>query len=122
MFSFGGLAAEAQALFHREQNFADAEQADHRDQEVETVEHLLEAEGQAQLPGHLIEADRAEREAEHHRGDSLERRLLAQADEAAESEEIDREYFRRPEPQREIRDQRRHQRDDDDGEQRADEG
>ena len=49
----GGVAPEAQALFHRQQDLADAEQADHRDQEVEAVEQFGEAEGQAQLPGHL---------------------------------------------------------------------
>ena len=117
-----GVAAEAQALFHGQQDLADTEQADHRDQEVEAAQQFGEAERQTQLPGHLIEADRAERKADHHRGDGLERRLLAQADEAAEGEEIDREDFRRPELQREARHQRREQRDHDDGEQRADEG
>ena len=71
------------------------------------VQQLGEAEGQAQLAGDGVEADRGEREADHHRGDGLERRLLAHADEAAEGEEIDREVLRRPELQREPRDQRR---------------
>ena len=48
-----GLAAEVQALLHRQQDLADAEQADHRDQEVEAAEQFGEAEGQPQLPGHL---------------------------------------------------------------------
>ena len=72
-------------------------------------------------PVTLIEADGGEREADHHRGDGFERRLLAHADERAEGEEIHGELFRRPELQRELRDQRRNQRDHDDGEQRADE-
>ena len=44
----------------------------------------VDAEGQPQLAGHGVHADGGQREAEHHRGDGLERRLLAHADEAAE--------------------------------------
>ena len=73
-------------------------------------------------PVMLVEADGGERKADHHRRHGLERRLLAHADEAAEGQEIDAELLRRPELQREGGDQRRHQRDHDDGEQRADEG
>ena len=76
----------------------------------------------SKLAGHAVETHSREREADHHRGDGLERRLLAHADERAEGEEEHREFLRRSELQRELRDQRRHQRDHDDGEQRADEG
>ena len=85
------------------------------------VKQLGESEGQPQLAGDAVEADRGERKADHHGGQRLERRLLAHADEAAEGEEIDAELLRRPELQREFGDQRRHQRDHDHGEQRADE-
>ncbi|MEY9430136.1 hypothetical protein ABH975_005451 [Bradyrhizobium ottawaense] len=64
----------------------------------------------------------ASAKAHHHRRDGLERRLLAEADEAAEGEEVHRELLRRTKSQRKARDQRRDQRDHDDGEQRADEG
>jgi hypothetical protein len=47
----------------------------------------------------LIEADGAERETEHHRRHGLERRFLAETDEAAESQEIDRENLGRSEAQ-----------------------
>src|SRR5215469_1500565 len=77
------LAAETQALFHGEQNFADAEKPDDRDEEVETVEHLLNAEREPQLAGHLVKADGTKPEAQHHRGDSLEGRFLAQPYETA---------------------------------------
>ena len=115
------LALELEALLHRQQDLADAEQPDHRDQEVEAREQFGKAERQAQLTGHVVEPDRGEREADHHGDDRLERRLLAQADEAAERQEIDAEFLGRAELQREARDQRRHQRDDDHREQRADE-
>ena len=85
------------------------------------LQQFGEAEGQAQLAGDAVHADGGEREADHHRRDGLERRLLAHADEAAERQEVDREVFRRAELQRELRDQRREQRDHDHGEQRADE-
>ena len=116
-----GLAAtEGQPFFHRQQDLADAEQSDHGDEEVEPVQQFCEAERQPQLSGDGVEADRGKRKADHHRRDGLERRLLAQADEAAERQEIHREFLRRPELQRKARDQRRDQRDHDDGEQRAD--
>ena len=99
------LALEGEALLHGEQDLADAEQADHRDQEVEAAQQLVGAEGQAQLPGHAVQPDRRQREAQHHRAQDLGRRLLAHADEAAEGQEVDREEFRRPELQRELRDQ-----------------
>ena len=117
----GVAAAEAQAFFHGQQDLADAEQADDGDQEIEAVQQFREAERQPQLSGNGIESDRGERKADHHRRDRLERRLLAQADEAAERQKIDREFLRGTELQREARDQRRDQRDHDDGEQRADE-
>ncbi len=106
----GGLPREAQALFHGQQDLADAEQADDGDQEVEAAEQVsVKPKVKRNWPVTLIEADGAEREADHHRGDGLERRFLAHADEAAEGEEVDREVLRRPESQREARHQRRDQ-------------
>jgi hypothetical protein len=118
----GGAAFEAQALLHGEQDLADAEQADDGDEEIEAVQQLGKSERQAQLPGDVVEPDGSKGESDHHRRDGLERRLFAHADEAAEGEEVDGEFFRRPELQREPCHQRRHQGDDDDGEQGADEG
>ncbi len=63
------LPRKLRPLFHRQQDFADAEQADDGDQEVEAAEQRLETEGQAQLAGHLVEPDGAERKAQHHRRD-----------------------------------------------------
>ena len=105
------LARERQALLHRQQDLADAEEADHRDQEVEAPHQLGKAEGQPQLAGDGVHADRGEREAQHHRRERLERRALAHADEAAERQQMDREEFRRPELERELGDQRREERD-----------
>ena len=93
----GALALERQALLHREQDLAQAEEADHRDQEVEALQQRAAAEGHAQRAGHRVEADRGEREAQHHRRDRLHRRLAAHADEAAERQELDREVLGRPE-------------------------
>ena len=59
------------------------------------------------LAGDAVEADRGEREAERHRRQHLERQFLAHADETAEGQQIDREELRRPEPERELRDDRR---------------
>src|SRR5262245_65892458 len=95
----GCLAAEAQPLLHGQQDFADAEQADDRDEKIKTAEHLLDAERQAQLASHLVEPNRAEPESKHPGSIRLDRRLLAEADKAAESQEIDRENLGRPEPQ-----------------------
>ena len=64
------LALELQALLHRQQDLADAEQPDHRDQEVEAAQQLGEAERQAQLAGDVVEPDGGEREADHHGGDA----------------------------------------------------
>ncbi len=116
------LAAEFEALFHGQQDFADAEQADDRDQEVEAVQQFLEAEGEAELAGHHVEADGGEREADHHRHHGLGRRFLAHADEGAEGQEVHRELLGRAELQRERGNQRGDQRDHDDGDEGADEG
>ncbi len=99
------LARERQAFLHRQQDLADAEQADHRDQEVEAAHQLGDAEGQAQLAGDGVHADRGQREAERHRGEDLEGRALAHADEAAEGQQVDREELGRAEPERELGDQ-----------------
>src|SRR5215475_11077803 len=103
---FGRSAAETQTFFHREQNFTNAEQTDHGNQKVEPVEHLLNAKCQPQLSGNLIKTDGAEREAKHHRGHGFERRLLAEADETAESQEIHRKNLGGTEAQREVGDER----------------
>src|SRR5690349_18811592 len=116
------LTAETQSFFHGEQDFTDTEQTDDRDQEIEAIEHLLDAECEAELAGHLVKADGAKPETDHHRSHGLERRFLAQSDETAESQEIDRENLWRPETERKTGDQWRHQRDDNHREQRADEG
>ena len=81
----------------------------------------LVAEGHAQRAGHLVEADGAERKAQAHRGQHLEGRALAHADEAREGQEEHGEELRRPELQRELGDQRRQEGDQDDGDQGADE-
>src|SRR5262245_3987731 len=98
----GCLAAEAQPLLHGQQDFADAEQADDGDEKIKTIEHLLDAERQAQLASHLVEPDRAERKTEHHRGHRLERWLLAEANETAEGQEVNREDFGWAKAQREA--------------------
>ena len=54
--------------------------------------------------------------------DDLERRLPAHADEGAEGQQIDREVFRRPEIEREVGDDRRHESQHDRREKGADEG
>ena len=114
-------ALERQPLLHGQQNLADAEQADHRDQEIEAAQQFVGAKGHAQGAGDGVEPDGGEREAEHHRGDGLGRMALAEADEAAKGEQLHREEFGWPEPQREPRHQRRQKRDDDDRNQGADE-
>jgi hypothetical protein len=111
---------KTQTLFHGQQDFADTKQTDHRDQKIEAVEQLGETECQAQLPGNGVEPDRGQREADHHRDNRLERRFLTHADETAKREEEHREFFCRTKLQREFRHQRRHQRDNDHGEQRTD--
>ena len=56
----GGVAAQRQALFHGQQDFADAEQADHGDQEVDAAQQFRRTEGHAQLAGHGVHADAGE--------------------------------------------------------------
>jgi hypothetical protein len=117
----GGDAVERQPFLHRQQNLSDAEQSDHRDEEVEALHQARQAECQTQLSGHDVDADRRKRKSEHHRNDDLPGRPFAHADEAAERQQIDREKFRRPELEREARDQRGEKRDQQDGDERADE-
>src|SRR5215475_15106331 len=119
---FGRSAAETQTFFHREQNFTDPEQTDNGNQKVEPVEHLLNPKCQPQLSGDLIKTNGAKRKAKRHRGHGFERRFLAEADETAESQEIDRKNLSGTEAQREVGDERRDQGDHDHGEQRADKG
>jgi hypothetical protein len=118
----GRLAGEAQALFHRQQDLADAEQADHRDQEVEAAHQLGEAEGHAQLTRDRVHADRSQREAERHRHQDLERRALAHADEAAEREQVDRKELRCAELEGELGHQRRQEGDHQHRDEGTDEG
>ena len=115
-------SAEFQALFQRQQDFADAEEADHRDQEIEAVEQLGMAECEAKRPGDRIGAHRRHCEPEHHRSDGLERRFLAHADECAEGKQVDREKLRRPEFERKFGYHRRKEGDHDHRHQRSDEG
>ena len=100
----GGMTAQRQPLFHRQQDLADAEQADHRDEEVDAAQQLGRAERHAQLAGHRVHADAGEQQAERHRDDGLVLGFAAEADEGAEGQQIDREEFRRPELQRKGRD------------------
>ena len=117
----GGVAAQRQALFHGEQDFADAEQADDGDQEVDAAQQLRRTEGHAQLAGHGVHADAGEQQAERHRNHRLVLGLAAEPDKGAEGEQIDREEFRRPEFQRKRRDHRRQEGDQHHRDQRADE-
>ncbi len=78
-------ATEAEPFFHGQQDFADAEQTDDRNQEVKAVQQLRVTKGQAQLAGDRVETNRRQRKTNHHRRNGLEWRLLAEADEAAES-------------------------------------
>ncbi len=97
----GGMAAQREALFHGEQDLADAEQADHRDQKIDAAQEFAGAEGHAQLAGYRIHADAGQQQPERHRDDGLVLGLAAEADKGAEGQEINREEFRRSEFQRE---------------------
>ena len=113
--------AQREPLLHREQDFADAEQADDRDQEVDAAQELVRAERHAQGAGDRIHADAGEQQAERHGNDGLVLILASEAHERAERQQVDREKFRRPEPQRERGDAGRQKRDQQDRRQRADE-
>ncbi|MGY3595083.1 hypothetical protein ACVIGB_003132 [Bradyrhizobium sp. USDA 4341] len=118
----GGVSAQRQALLHREQDLADAEQADDSDEEVDAAQQLGGAKRHAQLPGHRIHADAGKQQPERHRDHGLVLGLAAEADERAEGQEIDGEEFRRAKLQRERRDHRRQEGDQQHRDQRADEG
>src|SRR5712671_4102911 len=118
----GGMAAEREAFFHRQQDFADAEETDDRDEKVDAAEQLAPAEGHSQLGGNRVHADACEQQAERHRDDRLVLFLPSQPHERAERQQIDREEFRRPELQRKRRDAGRKERDQQHRYQRADEG
>jgi hypothetical protein len=80
---------------------------DDGDEEVEPVQQFVKAERQPQLSGDGVEADGGQRKSDHHGRNGLEGRLLAQSDETAERQKIDREFLRRTKSQREACDQRR---------------
>ncbi len=115
------MALEGQALLHRQQDLADAEQADHGHQEVDATEQLGPAEHHAQLAGHGVHADAGEQQAQRHRDDNLVPCLPAQPHERTEGQQIDREEFRRSEAQRKIRDARRQEGDQQHREEGSDE-
>ena len=115
------MAAQRQALFHGEQNFADAEEADDRDEEIDAAQKIVEAECHAELAGNRIHADPGEQQPERHRDHDLVALFLAETDERTEGQKIDGEKFRRPEAKREIRDPRREKRNQHHRDERADE-
>ena len=109
-------------LLHGEHELADAEQADDRDEEADAGEKLVEAIGQAQTARNGIHANSREGKAKAHGDDGLEWRRGAKADEAGEGQEVDGEIFRRAEPECEVRDPARQNRDQDHPDQRAEAG
>ena len=115
------MAAQGEPLFHGEQDLADAEKADHRDEEVDAAEEFAPAEGHAQLARYRVHAHAGEQQSERHGDDGLVLLLAPEADEGAKGQEINREKFRRPEPQGKGGDARSEERDEQHGDQRADE-
>jgi hypothetical protein len=118
----GAGTRELEPRLHGGEDFPDAEQPDHGNEEVEANQQMVLPEGHAQRAGHLVEPDGAQRKAQTHGRQHLERRASSHAHEAGEREEVDGEEFGRPECQRELGDQRGEERDHDHGHQRADEG
>src|SRR5262249_17816994 len=84
----GRAAFEGQSFLDREQNFRDTKQSDHCDKEIKTVEKFGKSKGQPQLSGHRVQPNGSQSEADHHRANGLERRLLAHSNKAAESKKI----------------------------------
>src|SRR5262245_54262623 len=105
---------KASPFLDREQNFPDTKQSDHCDKEIKTVEQFGKSKGQPQLSGHRVQPNGSQSEADHHRANGLERRLLAHSNKAAESKKIDAEFLWGSELQREFGDEGREQRDQDD--------
>ena len=118
----GDVALEGEALLHRQQDLADAEQADHGDEEVDAAQEIGRAEGHAQLARHRVHADAGQEQAEGHRDDDLVPLLPAKTDEGAERQEVDGEELRRAEAEREIGDPRGEEGDEQYRHERADEG
>src|SRR5262249_35398806 len=117
----GAGALEAESLLHAEEDLADSEEADDRDDEVEALHEVDDAEGHPELSRDDVEAHGGEDEPQQDRHQRLERIAAAEADEAREGQELDREELRRAEAQRDLGQDRGEERDQHDREERADE-
>src|SRR5947208_902988 len=115
-------AVEAQPLLDGDEDLADAEESDDRHDEVEPLHQVHEPEGHPELARDDVEPHRGEDESEQDRDERLERVAAAEADEAREGQELDREELWRAEPERDLRQERGEERDQHDREERADEG
>src|SRR5919108_5366316 len=113
---------KTQTFFNRKQNFTDAEQPDNGDDEVETLHKIGKAKCHTQLARHNVKAHRRQNEADANSDKRFKRITPAESDKRGEGKELDREDFRRAESERYVREERREQGDEHNGEKSADEG
>jgi hypothetical protein len=104
------------------QRLADREEPDRHDDHVYAVEQLVDAEGEAGLAGLQIDADQTEEDAEEQARESAHRRVAEHRRHGDEGEHHQREILGRAEAQRELDDDRRHERDAQRADRPGDEG